>query len=83
MSVTLFRKVMFVAALALAAAYVVRGLRRGDAPKKILDDSLPVGLPLFMPLGLSDAPWSIIGIAGMLSVIARMLWVLARSKRAR
>jgi hypothetical protein len=71
---------MVVAALALAVAYVVRGVRRGDPPRKILDDSLPVGIPLFIPLGLSDAPWSTVGIVGLLSVVARMWWVIARSK---
>jgi hypothetical protein len=42
-------KTLFILCLVLGVVYVVRGRRRGDGPRKILDDSLPVASPLFFP----------------------------------
>jgi hypothetical protein len=76
-----FGKVAVVAGLVLAVLYIVRGLRRKDGSGKILRDSLPIGIPLFLGLGYAFPRLWLVGLAGLVVIVVMMGWNLFRSAR--
>ena len=74
-------KTFFVASLALGVVYAVRGRRRGDGPRKILNDSLPVGIPLFIALPHVVPHSKGAGFVGLLLITLGMAWNIFRSTR--
>jgi hypothetical protein len=69
----------FVLSLAVGVGYVVRGRRRGDGVRKILDDAVPVGIPLFLALPHVVPHSKGVGLAGLLLVVLALGWKIFRS----